>query len=782
MSDVAYQRIFDLAPEPLFLLDERGLIVDANATASRVLGYAAHELAGRRMRELLAKGPRKRAEVRTPGASREGDGRLHCVRKDGGLLPCEVRVSRTKGAGAVSTVVALRHLGRAQRAQGRRMEGEPGFRALVENSLDIVTLLEPDGTIRLESPSVKRHLGYEPAELAGRNVFEFVHEEDRERVLNYFGERLQAARQNPELTGAIEFRAMHKDGTPRVFESIGRLIRDEQGRFSVLVNSRDVTGRRRAEQALRESEARFRGVFEGSLDAELIFRASDGRTTEVNQAFSRIYGYAPEEVLGRTAREIGFWARPDDLERFLRDLSERGEVRALETVFRARGGAEISSTITAVKLNLGSQICVLSVIRDITRQKQAEAELAEARDAALESSRLKSAFLANTSHEIRTPLNVILGYSGLIAEYLATCGDHSQDAFLEGIGRAGERLLHTIEHVLDYSRIESGSFEVRPAPLRLAPLIEGLIRDLRVLAAAKGIALEARSEVPEATLMFDEHCLTGALTNLVQNAIKFTPGTRRGRKGTVAVHLRRDRFGDLKLDVRDTGVGIDPRFVPRLFEPFLQEESSHNRRFEGWGLGLALAKKYLELNGASLSVRSKKGAGSTFTVRFAPESEIHAPTLDVADERQPPQPLQPLRRKRPHLLVVEDDADTQAFMAALLGNFYEVSLAASGEEMRRRLVESKVDLVLMDLALSGGRDGLALTRLIASHPQWKRLPVIAVTAYTSADDRARAAAAGCTAYVPKPIMRDRLLATIEAVLASARPIGAGPVPDGDRAA
>lgn len=649
------------------------------------------------------------------------------------------------------------------------IQGDTGFRALVENSLDIVTVLDPDGTIVLESPSVKHHLGYEPGELVGRNVFDFIYEEDRERVFNYFSQGVQDAQQNPEMTGVLEFRAVHKDGTPRFFESIGRLIRNEQGGFSVLINSRDITARKQAEEALRESEARFRGVFEDSLDAKLIFRTGDGCITDVNRAFSRIYGYTSDEVLGRTAREIGFWARPGDLHRFLCEIAEQGEVLALDTVFRSRDGTEIPSSVTAVRLSLGPQLCVHAIVRDITQQKQTEAELARARDAALEASRLKSAFLANTSHEIRTPLNVILGYTGLIGEHLATRGDHSQDSFLASIERAGERLLRTIEHVLDYSRIEAGAFTVDPKPLRLAPLIEQLLRDLRVLAVAKGIALEARIEAPEAAVMFDEHCLSGALTNLVQNAIKFTPATRRGRKSRVEVRLRRDRLGDLRLHVRDNGLGIDPAFLPRLFEPFLQEESSYNRRFEGWGLGLALAKRYLQLNGASLSVQSTKGAGSTFTIRFSRESEILHPTLQTTGEQQAPQAHRPPHRKRPNLLVVEDDADTQAFMAALLGNFYEVSLAASEAEMRRRLTEGKVDLVLMDLALSGGCDGLALTRLLANHPQWRDIPVIAVTAYASIDDRARAAAAGCVAYVPKPIIRDRLLATIEAALASARP-------------
>lgn len=370
----------------------------------------------------------------------------------------------------------------------------------------------------------------------------------------------------------------------------------------------------------------FRAAFEGSPDATIICKWSDSRVVALNPAFSRIYGYQPGEVLGKNARQIGLWANPDDLERLLRELSLRGEVRAFETRLRAGNGTAIASEVTAVKLELGGEACVLAVMRDITRRKQAEAELARTRDAAVEASRLRAAFLANTSHEIRTPLNVILGYTELIADYLDAHGDHSQDGYLEGVNRAGQRLLRSVEHVLDYSKLESGAFEVAPVALRLGPVVDTLVEDLGVLARAKGLELEARIDDPEVTLMFDERCLVGALTNLVQNAIKFTPAHRDGdKKGRVGVRLRRDRAGYLKLEICDTGIGIDKAYLPRLFEPFSREKSSYNRRFEGWGLGLALAKKYLEINGASLSVRSKKGAGTTFTVRFAPDSEIRQP-------------------------------------------------------------------------------------------------------------------------------------------------------------
>lgn len=238
-------------------------------------------------------------------------------------------------------------------------------------------------------------------------------------------------------------------------------------------------------------------------------------------------------------------------------------------------------------------------------------ELTRARDAALESSRLKSAFLANMTHEIHTPLNIILGYADLMAERLAELGDeqHARD-FGDPVRRSGKRLLGTINGILEISRMEAGGYKLAPRDINLAEFADPLLSEFKVLAERKGLALSARVEAPDAVVRCDENCLSNALTNLLQNAIKFT------ESGTVAVRIYRDATGAECLEVADSGTGIDPAYVSRIFEPFSQENSSLTRKFEGVGLGLALVRKYLELNGARISVASEKGKGSTFTIRF----------------------------------------------------------------------------------------------------------------------------------------------------------------------
>jgi signal transduction histidine kinase/CheY-like chemotaxis protein len=412
---------------------------------------------------------------------------------------------------------------------------------------------------------------------------------------------------------------------------------------------------------------------------------------------------------------------------------------------------DVAVRLAPLRDSNGKLSLVATLLRDITEVKRAAHELAQARDAALEASRLKSAFIANMSHEIRTPLNVIVGYCDLIADHLLERGDQSQRSSLDAIARGSERLTRTIDSILDLSKIEAGAITLRPVSSEIAPLVERLVRDFRITAECKGIALSSAIETTDASVVFDEYCLNQALTNLLDNAIKFTD------RGAVTLRLYRATDGTLCLGLHDTGIGIGQEFLPRLFTPFSQEQSGNTRRFEGTGLGLTLVRKYLELNGARISVESEQGKGTTFTVSFSNENTA----------RKGPQRLEQFERRaaRPAILVVEDDRDTQAFMRVTLARRYEVLLAASTEEARRVLeAQPAVSAILMDLDLRGTEDGLDLTRSLRAQGRWMQIPIVALTAYAALEDRNRALEAGCDDFVAKPISRNDLIAKIDALL------------------
>jgi PAS domain S-box-containing protein len=367
---------------------------------------------------------------------------------------------------------------------------------------------------------------------------------------------------------------------------------------------------------LRRSHDRFRALIENASDGITVVDA-DGKILYEGLSSERVMGYKPEGILGRYASEF---LSPEDaaplMNKIRRAIEKPEEIQTIRAVGRHRDGSLVDLEAVGRRLREPADPpCVVFNWRDISERVRFERELERARDAALEASRLKSAFIANVSHEIRTPLNIITGYIELIEEHLAERNDESMKEFVEGTQRACLRLLRTIGNILDISKIEAGAFTLMPTRLEIGPLLERLVMDFRVIAERKGIALTCTIDALGASVVFDEYCLTQALTNLLDNAVKFT------ERGAITCRLYRAPEGTLCLEIRDTGIGISEEYLPHLFAPFSQERSDTGRQFQGSGLGLALTRNYLELNGARISVQTEKGKGTTFTIHFSSESE-----------------------------------------------------------------------------------------------------------------------------------------------------------------
>ena len=370
----------------------------------------------------------------------------------------------------------------------------------------------------------------------------------------------------------------------------------------------------RTAEKLRESEERFRLLVEEVKDYGIWMADTAGHVVSWNRGGEQLMGYSAGEIMGRHVScffppEERAAGRPEEI---IENARVHGRFET-EGWRQRKDGLRFFAhvVITALRDTTGRLLGFSIISRDTTEHQRRELELTQARDAALEASRLKSAFVANVTHEIHTPLNIILGYADLMAERLAELGDARERDYAEPVRRAGQRLLDTVGSILEMSKIESGAYRPDPKPLMLAEFVGQLLGEFRVLAAKKGLALRAEFDEPRAIVSFDEGCLSNALTNLLQNAIKFT------ERGEVAVRLACDARAALCLEVRDTGVGIDADYLPHIFEAFSQENPGLTRRFEGVGLGLSLVKKYLELNGAEIAVTSEKSRGSTFTIRFA---------------------------------------------------------------------------------------------------------------------------------------------------------------------
>jgi PAS domain S-box-containing protein len=364
-----------------------------------------------------------------------------------------------------------------------------------------------------------------------------------------------------------------------------------------------------AEDGLRSYERQFRLMVEAVTDYAIFMLDPNGQVVSWNKGARRIKGYEAEEILGR--HFSCFYTAADQQRgvpmRALKVAAATGHFRNSGWRVRKDGSMFLADVVvTAVKDESGSLIGFSKVTRDVTESHAAQSRL----DAtALEAMRSTLRLVAEANHELRGPIQVIFTWAMVLEKQLDALGMEDRRA-LGGIKRAGSRLTSIIDQMLDFSRIDAGAFEAKRVPINPAALIEGFIDDYKVLAEQKGLTLDWSNEAPGSTLEFDEYCFTHMLSNLLNNAIKFTD------RGGIRVRLFRGAEGGLALEVSDTGIGMQEKFVSRLFDPFSREQRKGGT--EGAGLGLALTKRYLELNGASISVQTRESEGSTFLVRLSP--------------------------------------------------------------------------------------------------------------------------------------------------------------------
>ncbi|MDH3473006.1 MAG: PAS domain S-box protein [Rhodospirillales bacterium] len=463
------------------------------------------------------------------------------------------------------------------------------------------------------SEEVPRILGIPPRRVAANleDSLELIHPEDRERYATVVG---QAER---EAAGyEITFRIVRPDGEIRHLHELAEAEFDEDGRFARTVGTiHDVTEVKRAEEALRESEERYRLVVEHTPSGILLYR--NGRIAFANPSAVKALGAEDEgDLIGLSPFDI---AHPDihDLVRARVEAVERGEVLSpVEQVFVRRDRSAFDVEVFAKPVSYQGQTAILTVFRDVTEQKRAEEALHAAKEQAEIANRAKSEFLANMSHELRTPLNAIIGFSEMIEQEKLGALDHPQYRdYVDDILTSGRHLLDLIGDILDLSKIEAGNAKLTEDVFDLADSLNACMRLIAERAKENGV--ELRSELPPAPLPLlgaDPRMVKQILINLLSNAVKFTP-----QGGSVTARLRASPDEGYVIEIADTGIGIAPRDIPKALARFQQIDSQMNRRFQGSGLGLPLSKALVELHGGSLTLESELGAGTTVTLRFPPE-------------------------------------------------------------------------------------------------------------------------------------------------------------------
>jgi two-component system sensor histidine kinase/response regulator len=651
----------------------------------------------------------------------------------------------------------LSRVAERQRAERelRQRELEASRLAMVASRTEqMVLILDPQGRIEWANDAAMRFSGYSLQEMQGRLAHTL----------------LQGAETDTDATGCmaeaivrgepckVEFVAYTRHGEKRVVEVEGQPLRDDQGRyFQYALISPDITERKRTEAALRESAEYFRALFDESPVPAAI-QATDYRIVRANAAHTRMLGYTIDQVIGK---DLIAFVHPEDvdaayaLRNEMRAGGERSQVTFEHRMLRGDGRVVWVRGHTARFTAASGEHYLLTMLENVSEAKESERVLREAKEIAESGSRAKSQFLANMSHEIRTPMNGVLGMTELL---LGTTLNDKQRRFADAVYRSGETLLEIINDILDFSKIEAGKLELESVDFNLRTLVEDVFELLAPRAHKKRIELAARLDPSVPTVVKgDPTRLRQVLTNLVGNAIKFTESG----EVIVTVAARPQGTGHrITFEVRDTGIGLRPEALARLFTVFMQADQSMSRRYGGTGLGLAISKQLVELMGGTIEVESQFGEGSLF--RF----EVPLAAGDLAAVAAVDRAALAGRRA----IIVEDNPTNRSVLELQLETVgMEVATADNGvtalELMRAAAgAGTGFEVAVIDMKMPI-MDGLTLATELRRDPALAGVRMVMLTSLASGNEAQAAYESGIDVYLTKPVRQHELFDALGRVLA-----------------
>jgi PAS domain S-box-containing protein len=716
LAEERLRTIVSHAPVALFSTDAEGIYTFIEGQRLAKLGMRQEDLIGRSILEVTGEDPVAASMLRKGLAGEEatwrGTGKLGAF--ECRLIPDKGPDGRVRGLTGVSYDVSDQ-----TKALEALEASERRFRKLVERGADVLTLQSATGACLYASPSLFHVLGYRADEYVGHHLLDFVHPEDVSKTRATFAPLME----QPGASRTGQYRMKHKDGSWRWMEAVGINLLDDPDVRGIAVNQHDVTERRRAEEALRGNEERLRLAL---MAGRLVAVEVDYLTGNISCSPNVL------EVTGASVEQLGTMEdafaliHPADRAHVVQSIAQARERGALDDVqyrvIRPDNGETvwIERRMAVARDETGNVIGSRGLFIDITERRRAEeirarsAELELTNRRIQEASRLKSEFLANMSHELRTPLNAIIGFSELLYDGLVDPTSPRYKEFLGDILTSGRHLLQLINDVLDLSKVEAGKLDFHPERIDLTVVVREVTTILRTLAAEKRIRVDVETDGALGAVSVDPGRLKQVLYNFLSNALKFTPDS-----GHVVVRTLAGTGDTFRLEVEDTGIGIAPADIGRIFTVFQQLDTGATKRHAGTGLGLALTKRLVEAQGGEVGVRSVLGVGSTFHAILPQQAQEHRPRSNP--------PSWSNRPGASTILVVEDDPGDQALLIETLSAAgYSVELAHTGSEAMEKCQKQRFDAVTLDLLLPD-MSGLDLLPGIRATGPNRNVPVIVVT-------------------------------------------------------
>lgn len=741
--------------EVLYRIDIEGRWVFLNPAWKRLTGVPVAESLGTHVRDQvhpadrpIVDGWRQRYAARTLDGP---IGRLRIIRRDGAIRHVDVsaRTLFDEAGKPVSIVGSIHDVTDRLAFEQALRESEHRFQTLADLAPVGIFRTDTRGGLTYANRAWYALAGLTQEQAAGDGWAAAVHPGDRDRVFDDW----QAT------AGALgnyrgEFRFAHADGSLLWVDAMSAVERDlfgcPVGHIGVTI---DISERTFAAAALADSESQLRLLASNATDA--VFRlALDGTCLYASPSVKDVIGAPPEHLLGASMLDR---FHPDDdatVRRAYRDLA-CGIIDKMVVSYRSEP-VDRPGTWRWLEANCGlvrnaasgaAQEIIVS-IRDVTARKELELQLATARDAAEVAGAAKANFLANMSHEIRTPMNGVIGATELLLDGEL---DQHQRARVQVIAESGRAMMRLLNDILDLSKIDAGQMLIAAEPVDLRHALRGCTKLMAPLAEQKGLALTCDvSDAIPARIMGDGLRLRQIVLNLLGNAVKFTT--------TGAVTLRADVMHDggvdwLEIEVRDTGIGIEPARHAAIFDKFMQSDEAIAHRYGGSGLGLSIGAQLARLMHGSLRLESMPGQGSSFFLR------VPLTAAEAVEASAPVTPVLPARTDNPDIrvLLAEDHEINQMLASAMLERLgARCVVAPNGAAAIAAVEQAEADgdpfaLVLMDMQMPEV-DGLEATRrLRASGRDASHLPIVALTANAYADDIDLCLAAGMQAHLPKPL-------------------------------